>query len=168
MAPEFDPAGQEDAVLKAKTLFRAVADTYHSTATNETENAKTSTTPAAPSQASTSSVEMEWLASMLHVNINPDALNSVVMSPLEMYEDEISRYFRFGGGPGSHTDPLGWWKVSDIFRSVNQIRHAYWIYLLEKRIIFPNYCANGARLLGYTSNKCLGRADFLEIAAHLC
>jgi hypothetical protein len=98
-------AVQKAAVEKAKTLFTHVAQTYY-------ENPPT--VKSTPSMAPTTAQQdhksaSTWLNSICAFEV---AEVPVAEASQDRLQDELRRYFKFEGGRGEISNPLGWWKVS--------------------------------------------------------
>jgi hypothetical protein len=75
-----------------------------------TEQRKTSTPIARMGSASR-------IASICAVDISASSVPTS-RSPVEELEEELTRYFNFGGGNGDLFNPLAWWKVRTLHRSL--------------------------------------------------
>ena len=108
--------GQE-AVERAATLFRHVAETYFE------DSAANSALTADPVSLTHANEEASrgFLEELLAFDFNIDASTS--LSPRALFDDEIRRYLAFEGGRGTYLDPLGWWKVSVLLFNVNMVTY---------------------------------------------
>lgn len=113
-----DRKGQEEAVQKAETLFRHVAETYFDTGINDASNPTSeSESPAVDDAPKVTEPGPEsdgntWLKDLIKFEIPHTPL--VAGNPRELFDEEVRRYLAFGGGCGSYEDnPLLWWKVCD-------------------------------------------------------
>jgi hAT family C-terminal dimerisation region len=96
-------SAQSDAIEKAETLFRHVAQVYFE---DEATSQETSNPTAVPS---TTTGQTGYLASICDVRV-PQRV-ATASSPQDRFRAEVKRYLEFEGGLGDLLDPLAWWKV---------------------------------------------------------
>ena len=96
-------SAQSDAIEKAETLFRHVAQVYFK---DEATSQETSNPTAAPS---TTTGQTGYLASICDVRV-PQRV-AMASSLQDRFQAEVKRYLEFEGGLGDLLNPLAWWKV---------------------------------------------------------
>jgi len=107
------PRAQNEAITKAETLFRHVADTYFTRAQESLAMSAQATTHSTSSTLEPSTAS-GLLSAACHVTV---ALAPTTTASLhEAFKEELNQYLKkFEGGRGNLADPLGWWKVCQMY-----------------------------------------------------
>lgn len=105
---------QKEAIEKAETLFRHVAETYFdanndSKFPNDQDSVIESTTP-----SEKKNIGDEWFDECVMFDI-PET-PQIARNSKEVFQEEVQRYLGYSGGCGQHdANPLIWWKVRTFF-----------------------------------------------------
>ena len=138
---------QQEAVDKAETLLRYVAQSYHEKRPFES----TQNTNITPSQPSSSTMSNGWFEEMLNFDLSAVPA-SVSATPQELLNEEIRRYLKFEGGRGEILNPLAWWKVIFSFSWCDNCAH---MCLTGPCRFVPYHFSNGSRFPRHSCHKCL-------------
>ena len=167
------PKYQDEAVEKAETLFRHVADSYFETEQVDSSRAKSANVQDSANAREAalltekSNVGRDWLKNVVEFDI-PEVSKADVDNPRNIFEEELRWYLRYEGGRGkSEENPLDWWWVRSFMVKVLS-QQSQLTYALDSRRIISDDHSHGEGLPCHPRYKCVCQTYLLKVTSHLC